>query len=64
MCTDFSIAVSERYLNTALEFPLAPFMPCTVSIGGDPVLIGYIDNYLPEVEPTRHAVRITSRSKT
>ena len=29
-----------------------------------PVLTGYIDNYLPEVEADRHAVRITGRSKT
>ena len=29
-----------------------------------PVLTGYIDNYLPEVEADRHAVRVTGRSKT
>jgi prophage tail gpP-like protein len=28
------------------------------------VLTGCIDNYLPEVEADRHAVRITGRSKT
>jgi prophage tail gpP-like protein len=64
MCTDFNIAVSERFLGSAADFPLAPFMPCTVAIGGDVVLTGYIDNYLPEVEADRHAVRITGRSKT
>jgi prophage tail gpP-like protein len=56
--------VSERFLATAADFPLAPFMPCTVAIGGDVVLTGYIDNYLPEVEADRHTVRITGRSKT
>jgi prophage tail gpP-like protein len=64
MCTDFNIAVSERFLAGAADFPLAPFMPCTVAIGGDVVLTGYIDNYLPEVEADRHTVRITGRSKT
>jgi prophage tail gpP-like protein len=64
MCTDFNIAVSERYLTSASDFPLAPFQECTVVIGGDPVLTGYIDNYLPEVEADRHAVRITGRSET
>jgi hypothetical protein len=55
MCTDFNIAVSERYLASAritwsspvTSFPLAPFRECMVAIGSDPVLTGYIDNYLP-----------------
>src|SRR5690242_18839687 len=41
-----------------ISFPLAQIMPCTIAIGGDVVLTGYIDNYLPEVEANRHAVRI------
>ncbi len=64
MATDFNIAVSERFLASARDFPLGPFQECTVAIGGDPVLTGYIDNYLPEVEADRHAVRVTGRSKT
>jgi prophage tail gpP-like protein len=64
MATDFNIAVSERFLASARDFPLAPFQECTVAIGGDPVLTGYIDNYLPKVEADRHAVRVTGRSKT
>jgi prophage tail gpP-like protein len=35
-----------------------------VAIGSDPVLTGYIDNYLPEVEADRHSMCITVRSKT
>lgn len=64
MATDFNIMVSERFLGSAPDFPLAPFMPCTVAIGADVVLTGYIDNYLPEAEADRHSVRITGRSKT
>ena len=64
MCTDFNISVSERFLASARDFPLALFQECTVAIGSDPVLTGYIDNYLPEVEADRHAVRVTGRSKT
>ncbi len=59
MCTDFNISVSERFLASARDFPLALFQECTVAIGSDPVLTGYIDNYLPEVEADRHAVRVT-----
>ncbi len=72
MATDFNIAVSERFLasvpitgsSPVTGFPLGPFQECTVAIGSDPVLTGYIDNYLPEVEADRHAVRVTGRSKT
>ena len=64
MCTDFNIAVSERFMASASDFPLAPLQECTVAIGSDPVLTGYVDNYLPEVEADRHTVRITGRSKT
>jgi prophage tail gpP-like protein len=64
--------VSERFLASAritgsspvTGFPLAPFQQCTVSIGGDPVLTGCIDNYLPEAEADRRAVRVTGRGKT
>jgi prophage tail gpP-like protein len=64
MCSDFNVAVSERLLGSAPDFPLAPFLPCTVAIGGDVVLTGYVDNYLPDIKAERHSVRITGRSKT
>jgi hypothetical protein len=64
MCTDLNIAVYERFLASASDFPLSPFKERTVAIGSDPVLTGYIDNYPPEVEADRHALRITWRSKT
>ncbi len=64
MATDFNIAVSERFLASARDFPLGPFQECTVANGSDPVLTGYIDNYLPEVKADRHVVRVTGRSKT
>jgi prophage tail gpP-like protein len=64
MATDLNIAVSERFLASMCDFPLGPFQECTVAIGSDPVLTGYIDNYLPEVEADRHAVRVTGCSKT
>jgi prophage tail gpP-like protein len=43
MCTDFDVAVSERFLASARDFPLSPFQEATLAIGGDPVLTGYID---------------------
>jgi prophage tail gpP-like protein len=33
MATDLNIAVSERFLASARDFPLGPFQECTVAIG-------------------------------
>jgi hypothetical protein len=59
---------TSRYPNAswhpARDFPLGPFQEWTVAFGSDPILTGYIDHYLPEVEADRHAVSVTGRSKT
>lgn len=57
----FDIQVTEKY-------PLAPDIvvkagaPCTVSIGADLVLTGYVDRYQASVDPGAHNVRIQGRS--
>ncbi|HME22011.1 MAG TPA: hypothetical protein VKI44_11850 [Acetobacteraceae bacterium] len=63
MCTDFNIAVSERYLGSASIFLLAPLQECTVAIGSDPALTGYTTTICPRLRRI-HAARITGRSKT
>jgi prophage tail gpP-like protein len=42
MATGLNITVSKRLLASARDFPLTPFQECTVSIGSDRVLTGYI----------------------
>ena len=49
MCTDFNIAVSERYLGSASIFLLASLQECTVAIGSDPALTGYTATICPRL---------------
>jgi hypothetical protein len=50
---DFNTMVSERFLGSLPDLPLAPFMPCTVAIDSDVALTGYIERYLPEADAGR-----------
>jgi len=59
----FDIQVTEKYPNTA-DVDLQAGQPCTVTIGGDLVLTGYVDAYTAEVNASTHTVRITGRSKS
>lgn len=59
----FDIQVTEKYPNTA-DIDLQAGQPCTVKIGGDLVLTGYVDAYTAQVNAGMHNVRITGRSKS
>lgn len=66
-CTaDFEIEVTEKWAdsNSPLPWQIKPFMPCTLAIGGDLVLTGYVDNYEPSYSATEHTVKVGGRSKT
>lgn len=59
----FDIQVTEKYpLTPAAD--LRPGMPCTVQIGADLVLTGYVDRYSASVSGADHTVRIQGRSKS
>ncbi|MDE1905023.1 MAG: hypothetical protein KGH75_01050 [Rhodospirillales bacterium] len=60
----FEIGVTERWGMTDDPWRLVPFTPCTVSIGADLVLTGYVDEYRPGFDGTSHDVRVSGRSRT
>lgn len=62
--TDFDIEVSERWDGQPTPWQVQPFNPCTISLGSDIVLTGYVDDYMPTIGPQQHTVRIRGRSKT
>jgi prophage tail gpP-like protein len=64
MAADFDIAVTERWAGAAQAWQIAPFDACTIHIGGDLVLTGFVDDYLPGYDETQHRVRVPGRSKT
>ncbi len=60
---DFDITLTERYPGQAAAVVVNPGDPCTVLIGSDTVLTGYIDRYNPSFSSRSHRVRIMGRSK-
>ena len=56
---DFEISMTERFPGEADGVVVKPGDPCTVKIGDDLVITGYIDRYHPSITPTGHTVRIT-----
>jgi prophage tail gpP-like protein len=61
--SDFDITLTELYPTQAAAVVVNPGDPCTVKIGSDLVLTGYIDRYMPSFTPRSHEVRIIGRSK-
>ncbi len=59
----FDIEVTEKYPNSPY-IDLQAGQPCTVRIGGDLVLTGYVDTYTSQVSAQAHIVRISGRSKS
>jgi prophage tail gpP-like protein len=58
----FDIEVTEKYPNTA-DVDVQAGQPCTVTIGSDLVLTGYVDSYTSSVSAQSHTVAISGRSK-
>ena len=64
MASEFEFTLVQR-VNDAGTLPqIDIFSPCTVKIGNDLVLTGYVDAYQPSIAATQHVVQIRGRSKT
>jgi prophage tail gpP-like protein len=61
---DFEISVTERWAGQDQPWQIKRFDACTLAIGGDTILTGYVDHYGPGFDATSHTVRIGGRSKT
>lgn len=62
--SNFSISLTERFPNSFNEAVVVPGSTCQVYLGGDLILTGYIDQYLPSYDARTHFVRISGRSNT
>lgn len=63
MPNSFEIALTSRE-PTGFEVVVADGDPCTVSLGSDPVITGYIDTVTREIEPQNQIIGIAGRSKS
>ncbi|WP_332401457.1 phage baseplate assembly protein [Burkholderia ubonensis] len=59
----FEIGMTERFDGELAEVTVSPGSPCVVRIGGDTVITGYVDRYIPSYDPSGHSVHIVGRGK-
>lgn len=60
----FELTLTERWLESGERRPVRPGESCTVSVGDELVLTGYVDDVLPDYDATTHTIVARGRSKT
>jgi prophage tail gpP-like protein len=61
--SDFALAVTEKFPLSSDALQISPGQACTIMIGGDLVLTGYVDTVRPALEADAHTVTILGRGK-
>lgn len=62
MPSDFDLEVTERSPDGG-RVAVIPGTPCTVKIGGDVVLTGYVDRYTADIGVSQHQTSLSGRSR-
>jgi prophage tail gpP-like protein len=60
---DFDIGMTELYPGELDEVVVTPGDSCVVMVGGDTVITGYVDRYVPSFDKNSHQVRVSGRGK-
>src|SRR6202521_4193864 len=58
MPSDVEIRLTERYPGQMGKSIVEPGAPCTVTLGGDLILTGFIDRYYPTIDAHDHQAMI------
>ncbi|CTT02952.1 TPA: phage baseplate assembly protein [Escherichia coli] len=61
--SDFDLGLMDYFPGSDNRQLVEEGMPCTVRIGNDLTLTGYVDDWEPSISRSRHEVRATGRSK-
>lgn len=61
--SDFEVGLTELYPGELDKIVITPGVPCTVSLGSDLVITGYVDRFSPTFAANRHDIRVVGRSK-
>lgn len=59
----FELTLTERWRESGLVRPVTPGEACTVSVGDERVVTGYLDEVLPDYDATSHTIAASGRSK-
>lgn len=60
----FSLDVTERWPDQTEAWAIEPGAACTVKIGGDVMITGYVDSVGVKLSPTDHTITVQGRDKT
>lgn len=60
---EFDLTVTTQW-SEASPRVIRQGMPCTVALGSDTVLTGYIDDFIPSYDAENVSIRVTGRDKT
>ena len=60
---DFEIGMTELFPGELAAVSVKPGDPCTVKIGTDTVITGYVDGVLPSITARQHSIRVIGRGK-
>jgi prophage tail gpP-like protein len=61
--SDFSLGMTELFPGELDKVVVEPGASCTVSIGGDLVITGYVDRFTPSFSDDQHSIQASGRSK-
>lgn len=63
MADEFQLTLTERWSESGEVRPVSPDEACTLHIGDELVLTGYLDEVLPDYDATTHTIVANGRSK-
>lgn len=61
--SDFNLGMTELYPGELDKLVAVPGASCRVRLGGDPVITGYVDHFVPSISAGAHSIQINGRSK-
>jgi prophage tail gpP-like protein len=60
--SDFEIGLTEKFPGQLQELFITPGQSCTLRLGNDLVITGYIDRFIPSIDAEHHQIRVLGRS--
>ncbi len=60
----FDVSLTEKWSGQEESWPILPGSACVVSIDGETVISGYVDDFIPSFDARSHTIRVTGRDKT
>ncbi|MHA6161611.1 phage baseplate assembly protein [Pseudomonas sichuanensis] len=60
---EFSLTLTERWAESGEVRPVVPGQACTVKVGNELVLTGYLDEVLPDYDAQSHSIVANGRSR-